>query len=137
MKKIINDFSVLAVEARLVQELPYLFSPADVIDIDDAIVIDLASESEESSTERTLCNEKLKILEEGLRALQNVQELSSVPQGTWRSQKSDQKGDTDSNQDLTDSPAYKMPQASNAQVTHWNQQTSLNRMDLSHRNQNS
>ncbi|CAN9372578.1 unnamed protein product [Alternaria alternata] len=48
-KKIIDDFSVLAVEARLIQELPTLFSPADVIDIDDVTVANLASESEESS----------------------------------------------------------------------------------------
>ncbi|KAI0615932.1 hypothetical protein TUN199_12103, partial [Pyrenophora tritici-repentis] len=52
MKKIIDDFSVLAVEARLIQELPSLFCPADVIDIDDTAVAVLASESEETSTER-------------------------------------------------------------------------------------
>ncbi|KAJ4286507.1 hypothetical protein N0V90_013207 [Kalmusia sp. IMI 367209] len=79
MKKIIDDFSVLAVEARLIQELPTLFSPADIIDIDDATVVALASESEESSTERTLCEEKLKVMEDGLRALQSAQEYSSGP----------------------------------------------------------
>lgn len=82
MKKVIDDFSVLAVEARLIQELPSLFSPADIIDIDDATVASLASESEDSSTERTLCSEKLKVLEDGLRALQNMRDVSSVPQGT-------------------------------------------------------
>ncbi|KAI1559769.1 CDC6 Cdc6-related protein AAA superfamily ATPase [Pyrenophora tritici-repentis] len=82
MKKIIDDFSVLAVEARLIQELPSLFCPADVIDIDDTAVAVLASESEETSTERTLCNEKLKILEDGLRALQSIQDLPSAIQGT-------------------------------------------------------
>lgn len=104
MKKIIDDFSVLAVEARLIQELPSLFSPADIIDIDDATVAALASESEESSTERTLCNEKLKILEDGLSALQNVQEFSPVPQGTRLSQNSVQKKrKTDSTQNLAKS----------------------------------
>ena len=82
MKKIIDDFSVLAVEARLIQELPSLFSPADIIDLDDAKVASLASESEESSIERTLCSEKLKVLEDGLRALQDSREISSVPQST-------------------------------------------------------
>jgi hypothetical protein len=101
MKKVIDDFSVLAVEARLVQELPSLFSPADVIDIDDAIVVALASESDESSTERMLCNEKLKVLEDGLGALQNVQEFSPVPQGTRLSQQSNQKVKTDGIQNLT------------------------------------
>lgn len=82
MKKFIDDFSVLAVEARLVQELPALFSPTDIIDMDDTTVIALASESQDSSAERTLCEEKLAILEAGLRALENVQDSSSVPQGT-------------------------------------------------------
>jgi hypothetical protein len=89
VKKVIDDFSVLAVEARLVQELSSLFSPADVVDADDAIVVDLALESEEASTERTLCTEKLKILEDGLGALQNAQEFSPFRQGTKLSRKSD------------------------------------------------
>ncbi|KAI4908427.1 hypothetical protein J4E90_009052 [Alternaria incomplexa] len=79
-KKIIDDFAVLAIEARCMQALPDLFSPADVIDIDDATVTALASESEESSKERTRCSEKLKILEDGLRALQDVRNISPVPQ---------------------------------------------------------
>ncbi|KAF1836453.1 hypothetical protein BDW02DRAFT_646135 [Decorospora gaudefroyi] len=80
MKKIIDDFSVLAVEAHLIQELPSLFTPADIIDMDDAAVASLASESDESATERTLCSEKLKVLEDGLRALQNERQISSPPQ---------------------------------------------------------
>lgn len=75
MKKIIDDFSVLAVEACLVQGLPNLFSPADVIDLDDVTVVALASESEESSTERKLYEKKLRILEDGLGALQSIQEF--------------------------------------------------------------
>ena len=63
------------------QALPDLFSPADVIDIDDATVAALASESEESSKERKRCSEKLKILEDGLRALQDVRNISPLPQG--------------------------------------------------------
>lgn len=82
MKKVIDDFSVLAVEARLIPELPSLFSPADIIDIDSETVASQASESEESSTERTLCSEKLKVLEDGLRTLQNMRDVSSVPLGT-------------------------------------------------------
>ncbi|CAN9274782.1 unnamed protein product [Alternaria alternata] len=80
-KKIIDDFSVLAVEARLIQELPTLFSPADVIDIDDVTVANLASESEESSRERTRFSEKLKILEHGHKALQGVQDISPLQKG--------------------------------------------------------
>jgi GTP-binding protein EngB required for normal cell division len=80
-KKIIDDFSVLAIEACFIQQLPSLFSPTDVINIDDATVSALASESEESSKERTRCSEKLQVLEDGLRALQNVQNISPLPQG--------------------------------------------------------
>lgn len=68
-------------EARLIQELPTLFSPADVIDIDDITVANLASESEETSRERMRCGEKLKVLEHGLEALQSVQDISPVQQG--------------------------------------------------------
>ncbi|CAN9314364.1 unnamed protein product [Alternaria alternata] len=81
-KKIIDDFSVLAVEARLIQELPSLFSPADVIDIDDVTVAKLASESEESSRERTRFSEKLKVLEHGHKALQGVQDISPLQKDT-------------------------------------------------------
>ncbi|RYO68431.1 hypothetical protein AA0116_g13 [Alternaria tenuissima] len=81
-KKIIDDFSVLAVEARIIQELPSLFTPADVIDIDDVTVAKLASESEESSRERTLFSEKLKVLEHGHKALQGVQDISPPQKDT-------------------------------------------------------
>jgi hypothetical protein len=74
LKKIIDDFSVLAVEACLIQRLPTLFSPADIIELDDIAVAILASEDEESSAERARCDEKLKILLDGLNALQSVQE---------------------------------------------------------------
>ncbi|KAJ4365361.1 hypothetical protein N0V95_000508 [Ascochyta clinopodiicola] len=78
MKKVIDDFCVLAVEACLVQELPNLLCPSDVLDIDDATVAALGSESEESATERLLCDKKLKILKDGLRVLQNIQDVSSA-----------------------------------------------------------
>lgn len=81
LKKIIDDFSVLAVEACLIQRLPTLFSPADVIEIDDTTVAILASEDEESSAERALCNEKLKILKDGLNALQSAQEYPLALKG--------------------------------------------------------
>lgn len=72
LKKIIDDFSVLAVEACLIERLPTLFSPADVVGINDATVAILASKDEESSAERARCNEKLKIFKDGLNALQSV-----------------------------------------------------------------
>ena len=80
-KRLIDDFAVLAVEARLVQELPSLFSPEDVVDIDETTVTALASENEETSKERVRCSEKLKVLEDGLKALQNVRNMRPIPQG--------------------------------------------------------
>lgn len=73
LKKIIDDFSVLAVEACLVKKLPTLFCPTDVLDLDDAIVTALAAEDEECSAERERCTVKLNVLENGLRELKNVQ----------------------------------------------------------------
>jgi hypothetical protein len=77
----IDDFSVFAVEECFLQKLPSLFSAGDVFDMDDATVATLASESEESLKERTRCSEKLKILEDGLRALQNVRIIPPLQQG--------------------------------------------------------
>ena len=76
MKKVIDDFSVLAVEACLIQKLPTLFCPEDVLDIDDAMVAALAAEDQEASAERAQCNEKLKVLEDGLKVLQGIQGYS-------------------------------------------------------------
>lgn len=81
MKKAIDDISVLAVEACLIKKLPTLFCPADILDIDDATVVALASEDEESSAERARCTEKLKVLEDGLSALQSVKEYPLVLKG--------------------------------------------------------
>jgi hypothetical protein len=53
-----------------------------VLDIDDTTVAALASEDEESLTERARCNEKLKVLEDGLKALQSVQEYLLDFRGT-------------------------------------------------------
>jgi hypothetical protein len=84
LKKFIDDFSVLAVEACLVGNLPNLFCPEKVLDIDDVMVAKLAAEDEESSAERGRCSEKLRVLEIGLRELKNVQEYSRVDfKGQW------------------------------------------------------
>jgi hypothetical protein len=84
LKKFIDDFSVLAVEACLVENLPNLFCPEKVLDIDDVMVAKLAAEDEESSAERGRCSEKLRVLEIGLRELKNVQEYSRVGfKGQW------------------------------------------------------
>ena len=72
---------MLTIEARLIQELLSLFCLANIIDIDNTAVAVLALESEETLIERTLCNEKLKILEDRLRELQNIKDLPLAIQG--------------------------------------------------------
>lgn len=78
LKKVIDDISVLAIEARLINQLPTLFSPESVLDIDDVTVTAVAAEDEDSSAERARCIEKRKILEAGLNELKSVQEYRSV-----------------------------------------------------------
>ncbi|KAH7408803.1 P-loop containing nucleoside triphosphate hydrolase protein [Phaeosphaeria sp. MPI-PUGE-AT-0046c] len=77
LKNFIDDFSVLAIEACIVESLSTLFRPEDVLDFDDAMVATLAAEDEESWTERERCVQKLKILESGLSQLKRVQEHPS------------------------------------------------------------
>ncbi|KAL5389108.1 hypothetical protein PMIN06_009457 [Paraphaeosphaeria minitans] len=78
LKKFVDDFSVLAVKARIFERLPALFCPENVLDIKDEMVATLAAEDEESSVERERCCEKLKVLENGLRELKSVQEHPSL-----------------------------------------------------------
>lgn len=59
------------------QKLPTLFSPTNVIAFDDKLVAALASEDEESAEERALAQEKLRVLEDGLKALKGVQQPPS------------------------------------------------------------
>ena len=74
LKRIVDDFSVLAVEACLIQKLPILFSPTNVIGFDDAAVTALAKEDDASAAERVVTQEKLNVLENGLRALKSVRQ---------------------------------------------------------------
>ncbi|KAH9878049.1 hypothetical protein J1614_003266 [Plenodomus biglobosus] len=83
LKRFVHDFSVLAVETCLVEQLPTLFTPVDVLDMDKAVVESLASESEDSSTQRSRLKEKLQVLENGLQALQGVQEYAAGRTGTF------------------------------------------------------
>jgi hypothetical protein len=69
---------VLAVEACIIESLPSLFCPENVLDIEDGMVATLAAEDEQSLAERERCSEKLKVLENGLRELRSIQEHPSL-----------------------------------------------------------
>ncbi|PVH98723.1 dynamin family protein [Periconia macrospinosa] len=78
LKKVIDDISVLAVEACLMIPLPTLFAPEMVLDIGEEEVAAIAAEEEHSAEERARSTEKLRVLENGLRELKTMQEYSSA-----------------------------------------------------------
>src|ERR1700760_1861957 len=71
LKSIIDDFSTLAIEQRLIQKLPTLFDPGTVYDMKEEEIASLTAESKETAAERTWCTEKLAILEAGLLSLKH------------------------------------------------------------------
>ncbi|KAF2016894.1 hypothetical protein BU24DRAFT_440087 [Aaosphaeria arxii CBS 175.79] len=73
LKKAVDNISILAIEARLIEKLPTLLNPETVLEIGDETVVGLAAEDEESMTERRRCVEKKGILEEGLKMLKSQQ----------------------------------------------------------------
>jgi hypothetical protein len=75
MKTLVDDFSVLAVEKCLLQELPQPFSPKAVISLDDSTISDIAAETEESTAEGERANEKLRVLGAALTVLKGLRQL--------------------------------------------------------------
>jgi GTPase SAR1 family protein len=71
-KTLVDDFSVLAIEACLLEKLPEIFSPTVVSKLTDSIVEDIAAETEESKVERTAFMKKLQVLEETLSVLHRL-----------------------------------------------------------------
>ncbi|KAI4233703.1 MAG: hypothetical protein LQ349_004242 [Xanthoria aureola] len=69
MKVLVDNFSVLAVERCMLSDLADILSPDIIIKLSDKEVYDLAAESETSVLERQRATEELKVLEEGLTAL--------------------------------------------------------------------
>ena len=69
MKTLVDNFSVLAVENCVISDLANCLSPEKVMKLDDALVSNIASETEESQIERRRTTEKLRTLNEGMLTL--------------------------------------------------------------------
>ncbi|KAI1097972.1 P-loop containing nucleoside triphosphate hydrolase protein [Jackrogersella minutella] len=72
LKQVVDDFSILAVEASLIAKLPGLFTPESVFELDDEAVTRIAGESWETADERKFLTEKMEILSSGMTELQRL-----------------------------------------------------------------
>ena len=64
MKRFVDDFSVLAVEKCLVENLASLFTPEVVQQLNEKDVAYMAAESEHAAEQRSQCQEMLRALGE-------------------------------------------------------------------------
>jgi hypothetical protein len=76
MKSVVDNISVLAIEACLIKPLPTIFHPESVHGLDDNLVQRIAGESAESVAERIRLEERLDVLETGLGALSRLASYS-------------------------------------------------------------
>ncbi len=72
MKQVVDNFSSLAVEYRLVSKLPTLFTTETVFNLTDEAVARIAAESWETANERTFLTEKMGILQSGMLELRRL-----------------------------------------------------------------
>jgi hypothetical protein len=82
LKFVIDDFSIHAVEECLLNKIPGIFTPEIVISLEDAIIEDIAAETEESKVERSNTVNKKQILERALVVLHRLDRHK--PKGTQR-----------------------------------------------------
>ena len=66
---LVDNIAVLGIESCLLEGLKDAFTAQTVIRLDDDLVKKIAAENQESVTERTRTQEKLRILEKGLYTL--------------------------------------------------------------------
>jgi hypothetical protein len=78
IKTLIDDFSVLAQERCLMQELPNVFPPKVVVGLEDATIAEIAAETDESKQDRLNTEEKLKVLQTGLETIKKLQRLQAI-----------------------------------------------------------
>lgn len=71
-KRLIDDFSVLAVEKCLIGRLKYLLVPDQVLQMEQKEIEGLTRESEYAAVQREQCHEMLTVLREALRDLKSL-----------------------------------------------------------------
>jgi hypothetical protein len=69
MKMVVDNIAVLGIEFCLVEKLSEMLSSEVVMNLDDAVVQEIAGEEEDSQKERARTLKKLQILESGLQDL--------------------------------------------------------------------
>ncbi|KAI0122418.1 P-loop containing nucleoside triphosphate hydrolase protein [Daldinia grandis] len=72
LKRIVDDFSNLAIEACLISKLPELFTPELVFELSDDIVSRIAAESWETVDERKFLTDKMEVLSGGMTEIQRL-----------------------------------------------------------------
>ena len=81
MKVLVDSFAVLAMEYCLIDSLSAIFCPATVMEMDDSVVHNIATESHNSQIERARVNEKLRSLKAGLQTLKRLDQQKEM--GNW------------------------------------------------------
>ncbi|KAH7028256.1 dynamin family protein [Macrophomina phaseolina] len=69
MKVMVDNFAALGIEQCLLENLSEIFSPDNVMELDESFIRIIAAESEASSSERAYATKKLNSLEAALRSL--------------------------------------------------------------------
>ena len=72
MKRVVDDFSTLAVEQCLVGRLPFLLRPEMIHEMSEEEIFQLASETEDTTNQREKCMERLTVLQAGLHELRSL-----------------------------------------------------------------
>lgn len=72
MKVAVDNIAVLGIEFCLLERLSEMLSPDIVLNLDDAVVQEIAAEKEDSQIERARALAKLHSLEAGLQTLRRL-----------------------------------------------------------------
>ncbi|KAM0724041.1 hypothetical protein Q7P37_000221 [Cladosporium fusiforme] len=105
LKRVIDDFSTLAVEQCLVRRLPYLFRPEMIHEMSDEDVSQLASETEDTTNQRDKCLERLAVLQaESTHGINSVEHDARMPSNNIASEGTPEDSSTESTEQHSPAP---------------------------------